>query len=74
MAHPKSYHMSPDQFRKYGRLVVDWVADDIEKVEDRPVLSRVAPGEIRASLPEAPHPMSMPISRPTRRDPPYWPN
>lgn len=50
----EGYHMSPEQFRKYGRMVVDWVADYMEKVESYPVLSRVSPGEIRASLPSGP--------------------
>lgn len=45
------YHMSPEDFRRYGRMVVDWIADYMEKVESYPVLSRVSPGEIRASLP-----------------------
>lgn len=49
-----SSHMSPEEFRRYGRMVVDWVADYMEKVESYPVLSRVSPGEIRASLPPSP--------------------
>ena len=24
---PDSYHMTPDEFRRYGREVVDWIAD-----------------------------------------------
>ena len=55
MSDDKSFHMSPEQFRQYGRAVVDWIADYYEGIESRPVLSRVKPGEIRASLPaEAP--------------------
>jgi aromatic-L-amino-acid decarboxylase len=50
-----SYHMTPDQFREYGRAVVDWIADYYENVENYPVLSRVDPGDIFNSLPaEAP--------------------
>ncbi len=50
-----SYHMTPDEFREYGRVVVDWIADYYETVEDYPVLSQVAPGELSKSLPaEAP--------------------
>ena len=49
-----SYHMTPDEFRRYGREVVDWIADYYESVENYPVLSQVAPGEIRDTLPEAP--------------------
>ena len=48
---PPDYHMSPDEFRARGREVIDWIADYMERVEDLPVLSRSAPGEIRAALP-----------------------
>ena len=47
-------HMSPEEFRRYGRQVVDWIADYHEKVESYPVLSRVAPGQVRGQLPAAP--------------------
>ncbi len=46
-----SYHMTPEEFRQYGRAVVDWVADYYERVESLPVLSQVKPGEIRDNLP-----------------------
>ncbi len=49
-----SYHMTPDEFRRHGRAVVDWIADYMERVESLPVLSQVAPGEIRAALPPEP--------------------
>jgi aromatic-L-amino-acid decarboxylase len=49
-----NYHMTPDEFRRYGRAVVDWIADYYEKVEELPVLSKVQPGEIRAALPSSP--------------------
>jgi aromatic-L-amino-acid decarboxylase len=54
MTESASYHMTPDEFRRYGRMVVDWIADYMENVERYPVLSRAQPGEIRALLP--PHP------------------
>jgi len=50
MAEKTSYHMTPAEFRRRGREVVDWIADYMETVEELPVLSRVAPGEIRAHL------------------------
>ena len=50
----ESYHMTPDQFRQYGRAVVDWIAEYMETVENYPVLSQVQPGQIRASLPPVP--------------------
>ncbi len=46
--------MTPEEFRKRGRQVVDWLADYMERVESLPVLSRVEPGEIRARLPKTP--------------------
>lgn len=54
MPEQKSFHMTPDEFRRHGRAVVDWIADYYERIESFPVLSQVAPGEIHASLP--PHP------------------
>jgi aromatic-L-amino-acid decarboxylase len=46
--------MSPEEFRHYGRTVVDWIADYYQRVESLPVLSQVEPGQIRASLPAEP--------------------
>src|SRR5215468_9278179 len=43
--------MSPDDFRRHGHAVVDWIADYYSRIESFPVLSRVQPGQIRASLP-----------------------
>ena len=54
MSEKKSFHMSPDDFRHYGRAVVDWIADYYETIESFPVLSQVQPGQIRASLPSEP--------------------
>ncbi len=48
-----SFHMTPDEFRRLGREVVDWIADYYERIESLPVLSRAKPGEIRASLPKS---------------------
>jgi aromatic-L-amino-acid decarboxylase len=47
--------MTRDEFRRRGHELVDWIADYLDRVETLPVLSRVAPGEVRARLPrEAP--------------------
>jgi aromatic-L-amino-acid decarboxylase len=51
---PKSFHMTPDEFRRHGRAVVDWIADYYERIESFPVLSQVSPGDVRASLPSHP--------------------
>ncbi|MDY7079161.1 MAG: pyridoxal-dependent decarboxylase [Chloroflexota bacterium] len=54
MFEEKSFHMTPDEFRLYGRAVVDWIADYYQRVESLPVLAQVEPGQIRASLPSEP--------------------
>jgi len=54
METPKSYHMTPDEFRARGREAVEWVARYMERVESLPVLSRVRPGEVYEALPDAP--------------------
>lgn len=46
--------MSAEDFRRYGHMVVERVARYLEEVERAPVLSRVRPGEVRASLPAEP--------------------
>ena len=49
-----TYHMTPDEFRNHGKALIDWIADYYENIEQYPVLARVAPGEVRAALPDAP--------------------
>ncbi len=46
--------MTPEEFRRYGREVVDWIADYYQRLESLPVMSQVQPGQIRASLPSEP--------------------
>ncbi len=41
-------------FREDGAAALEWVASYLERVRDYPVLSRVEPGEIRATLPSSP--------------------
>src|ERR1700720_236534 len=54
MATEKTFHMTPDDFRRHGHAVVDWIADYYTRIESFPVLSRAEPGQIRASLPAEP--------------------
>jgi len=54
MPDEKSFHMTPDEFRRCGHAVVDWIADYHSRIESLPVLSQVKPGEIRSSLPPKP--------------------
>src|SRR6478752_6105330 len=50
----KTFHMTPDEFRRHGHSVVDWIADYYARIESYPVLSQVEPGQIRGSLPPDP--------------------
>lgn len=43
--------MTPEELRRWGREAVDWVANYLEIIEKRPVLSQVQPGDIRRRLP-----------------------
>jgi len=45
--------MSPEEFRRNGHAVVDWIADYYANIESFPVLSQSKPGQVRASLPPA---------------------
>ncbi len=54
MDEKENFHMTPAEFRHYGRAVVDWIADYTEPIESLPVLSRVEPGQVRSSLPAHP--------------------
>ena len=47
-------HMTPDEFRAAGHATVDWIADFLAGVTDRPIMPDVAPGDVRASLPPSP--------------------
>jgi aromatic-L-amino-acid decarboxylase len=46
--------MDPDQFRKAGHELVDWIADYRTRVASLPVRSNAAPGDIARALPSAP--------------------
>ncbi len=46
--------MTPEEFRRLGHKVVDWIADYRANVRDKPVMARSEPGEIKAALPAAP--------------------
>ena len=46
--------MTPEDFRKSGYRVIDWIADYRAAIESRPVMAKSAPGEIKAMLPASP--------------------
>ena len=50
--------MTPEEFRKQGYTLIDWIADYLEGVERLPVPPRREPGWVRASSP--PHPPTEP--------------
>lgn len=45
--------MTSTDFRRAGHQMIDWIADYLDGVEDRPVRSAVAPGWVRAQLPDS---------------------
>jgi len=46
--------MTPEEFRRYGHELIDWIADYRAKVATYPVMSRTAPGDIKKGIPAAP--------------------
>jgi len=46
--------MTPEEFRRTGHALVDWIAEYRAGIERLPVMSPVAPGSIRAQLPATP--------------------
>ena len=46
--------MNPEEFRKIGHQLIDWIADYRANVADLPVRSLVEPGTVRAQLPATP--------------------
>lgn len=43
--------MDPDSFQAAGRRLVEWAAEYLSDGERHPVMARVEPGQLRASLP-----------------------
>jgi len=52
--------MTPEEFRRHGHALIDWISEYLETVESLPVTSAVEPGDVRRSLPQHP---------PTEREP-----
>ncbi|MBX0327983.1 aspartate aminotransferase family protein [Oscillochloris sp. ZM17-4] len=46
--------MTPDEFRRHGHAIVDYIAGYRERLPALPVWSQLKPGELRAQLPAAP--------------------
>jgi len=46
--------MTPEEFRRAGHQVIDWLADYQQGLAARPVQATTQPGEVRDALPKAP--------------------
>jgi aromatic-L-amino-acid decarboxylase len=46
--------VTPDEFRRYGHQLIDWIADYRATVGERPVMAQTPPGAIKRQLPAAP--------------------
>ena len=46
--------MTPEEFRRFGHQLIDWLADYQEGLAARPVMARTKPGEIRDAIPASP--------------------
>ncbi len=46
--------MDDAEFRARGHELIDWIADHVEGIERLPVAPAIAPGDVRARLPEHP--------------------
>ncbi|MDY6820194.1 MAG: aminotransferase class I/II-fold pyridoxal phosphate-dependent enzyme [Deferribacterota bacterium] len=50
----QNYHMSPEEFRKYGYKVIDEIVEYYKKVEELPILPNIEFGDILEKLPKRP--------------------
>ena len=46
--------MTPEEFRKSGHALIDWIADYRKNIESRPVRAQVEPGETRGKFSSTP--------------------
>ncbi|MGH9819443.1 MAG: pyridoxal phosphate-dependent decarboxylase family protein [Pyrinomonadaceae bacterium] len=46
--------MSPEEFRRHGYKIIDWIADYYDRIENLPVLSQVQPDWLKDNLPATP--------------------
>ena len=59
--------VTPEEFRKHGHALVDWIADYLEGVERHPVASHVEPGLGARPAPAAPADRARALRRRARR-------
>ncbi len=46
--------VTPDEFRRYGHQLIDWLADYQDQLAQRPVMAGTQPGAIKAAVPASP--------------------
>lgn len=46
--------MTPDEFRRLGHQLIDWIADYRQSLDQQPVMAEVSPGILQDQLPEVP--------------------
>ncbi|MGH8583949.1 MAG: pyridoxal-dependent decarboxylase [Gammaproteobacteria bacterium] len=56
-------HMTPEEFRRHGHAVIDWIADYYRHIEEYPVMSQLRPGELCKGLPAHPPARGEPFDR-----------
>ena len=54
--------MTPDEFRRHGHQIIDWLADYQASLANRPVQAATEPGAVAAALPTAPPDAAEPFS------------
>jgi aromatic-L-amino-acid/L-tryptophan decarboxylase len=54
--------MDPEEFRRTGHQIIDWIADYRERVATLPVMAATEPGAVRARLPAEPPAQPEPFS------------
>lgn len=59
----RPHDLSPEEFKKYGYQVVDWIAGYLDKTGDYPVVPRMAPGELMDALPASAPEQGEPMER-----------
>lgn len=52
----------PEAFSAAGHELIDWITRYLEDIEQRPVLSKVSPGDVRRQLPPSPPDEAEPLS------------
>ncbi|MBK7875594.1 MAG: aminotransferase class V-fold PLP-dependent enzyme [Planctomycetes bacterium] len=55
--------MHPEEFRRQGHALIDWIADYRAGLAERPVRAQVEPGAVKARLPAAPPAEPEPFER-----------